>query len=57
MSKMKLDLSWSSSSPMPLPSRAGIRWFDIEGKLVIVTVIGVYLEASTLSGKARMQMS
>ncbi|KAL1217057.1 Chalcone--flavanone isomerase 2 [Cardamine amara subsp. amara] len=24
---------------------AGIRWFDIEGKFVIVTVIGVYLEA------------
>ncbi|EOA13908.1 hypothetical protein CARUB_v10027024mg [Capsella rubella] len=66
------NLSWSSSSPMPLPSvtplhvdafnfppavaspashkklflgGAGIRWFDIEGKFVIVTVIGVYLEA------------
>ncbi|XP_010444823.1 PREDICTED: chalcone--flavonone isomerase 2-like [Camelina sativa] len=66
------NLSWSSSSPLPLPSvtplhvdvftfppavespashkklflgGAGIRWFDIEGKFVIVTVIGVYLEA------------
>lgn len=27
---------------------AGIRWFDIEGKFVIVTVIGVYLEAMAL---------
>ncbi|CAE6264468.1 unnamed protein product [Arabidopsis arenosa] len=27
---------------------AGIRWFDIEGKFVIVTVIGVYLEAMLL---------
>ncbi|KAG7614408.1 Chalcone isomerase [Arabidopsis suecica] len=72
---MKLDLSWSSSSPMPLPSvtplhvdaftfppavespashkrlflgGAGIRWFDIKGKFVIVTVIGVYLEAMAL---------
>ncbi|KAG7539546.1 Chalcone isomerase superfamily, partial [Arabidopsis suecica] len=68
-------MSWSSSSPMPLPSvtplhvdaftfppavespashkklflgGAGIRWFDIEGKFVIVTVIGVYLEAMAL---------
>ncbi|KAL9815605.1 putative chalcone isomerase [Arabidopsis thaliana] len=64
---MKLDLSWSSSSPMPLPSVTPLHvdaftfppavespashkrlFLGGAGKFVIVTVIGVYLEAMAL---------